>query len=76
MTSGVLLGTLLPLGLLPSLPSFAATSLASSASVVTPMVTTAQGESSGAAMVPAGGCMGEGLLPVPDKLVKKIIKIS
>ena len=76
VASGVMLGTLPPLGLLPSLPSFAAASVASSASVVAPMVTTAQGESSGAAVIPAGGYMGEGLLPVPDKLVKKIIKLE
>lgn len=64
---------------LPSLPIFSAStapkvtgimSLPSSSSII------GAGTTAGTTMVPAGSYFGEGLLPVPDKLVKKILKFE
>ena len=49
---------------------------ASVAVVLSPMVTSAKVEPSGTAMILAGCYMGEGQLPVSDKLVKKIVKLE
>jgi hypothetical protein len=89
-TTWVTMGSMPPAGFLPYLPSFA--TAASAASVNLPTLPATLGTSaasvplptqpvtsegtSGAALVPAGGYMGEGLLPVPDKLVKKILKLE
>lgn len=72
-TAGVSFGTMSPPDLFPILPLFAATSLAS---VITPIVTPGKAESSRAAVIPAGSYMREGLLPVPEKLDKKIVKLE
>lgn len=71
-SAGVSLGTIPPPGL-PSLPSFVAASVAV---VLSPIVTSAKVEPSGTAMILAGCYMGEGQMPVSDKLVKKIVKLE
>ena len=84
VTPVVAMGVLPSSSQLPSLPIFSA-----STSLATPNVTgimsvpslsfsssTGAGTAVGSTMVPAGSYFGEGLLPVPDKLVKKILKFE
>ena len=85
LTPLVTLGVLPPSGLLPNLPTFNASGVAAAGAsgsgshvMLTPAstVVTPAASVTGSAMVPAGCYMGEGMLPVPDRLVKKIVKLE
>ena len=75
------MGVLPPPALLPSLPTFSAlgtVTVPASLSISQLSLLSIQqlGVGSGLASVPAGCQFGKGLLPVPEKLVKKISKID
>ena len=77
----VSMGLLPPPALLPSLPTFSAletVTVPASLSISQPSLLSNQhlGVGSGLARVPAGCQLGEGLLPVPENLVKKINKFD
>ena len=85
MTPVATLGVLPSLVLLPSLPIFstsASLAVQSLASVLSHPSSSSSSSAAGveaaagATMVPAGGYFGEGLLPVPEKLMKKIPKFE